>query len=956
MAFCGYSQELLFREFKMNDQLPSAETYSIRQDSKGFLWIATEEGLCRYSNGQLTVFDKKNGLPEKAVYGSCVDNNGSLWFITKDKRIVYEKNNRIVEARFSKAYQALSAKMFPTAFSVPYSLLFDEQGNLFVSEEAQAFKIVPSTGRIEKISNKYLTFIRKKNKRLIPVQGSGLSPRDNVFLQEEGHSPSFWLKGTEIHVNMGTYYYQTAQTPDYDFISFNENLMRVDQSGKYTFYKTPNRILFACTDKNNGLWIGLYKGGLRYYPDPHNMNRSFHCMGSFSVSGISEDKENGIWCTTLEKGVFHCINKSIIGYTNVPGLNADGTLLFNSHDKLFFSSAGNKLFVLLNNGKIQSFPLNASTDQIVSGAVDCKDHVLIHQTGSTLLYKNGKLISYPPPTGNFWRATFIGEYVYGINNRHLFRMKELNDRKVLFSCAKVMRVLVPLNDHELLIGGREMIMLYDLRSNKIKGLKDIPHTITDIIRTRSGNILASTRSDGLYFVDVRSLSLKKVKAKLPTDILYRMTEDNAGRVWIATNEGLLKLTPEGKDYLPTLYTVQHGLSSNQVNQLVFYNNRLYYSTFEGLFYFPIHQELSSAFVPSPYLRKTKLNGKELNWQQGQKYTYNRNNFSFLFDNTSFRDGNTLIYKLKSNGEYTVNTINGNEVLLNNLSPGEYSLEVRIKNGDGFVSKAPWKTTFIVTPPFWQTIWFQVLFFIFVIALIVFFALLIIKRIKRREEFKTQTNQLLAEYQMSALQAQMNPHFIFNAINTIQGYIISQDKDEAYNYLTQFSKLIRMVLDHSQKKNVPLHEELEILELYIQLEQLRFDHCFDYIEDIGPEVDIYEGCVPSMVIQPFIENAIWHGIVNLKKSRQGKLLLKLRQENDQLLVTIEDNGVGREQAANYRTKAYKSVGLSVTQTRIETLNRLYENQQTALIFTDLYDENGNPAGTRIEMQLPLIFSS
>ncbi|MNY13984.1 Sensor histidine kinase YehU [compost metagenome] len=212
--------------------------------------------------------------------------------------------------------------------------------------------------------------------------------------------------------------------------------------------------------------------------------------------------------------------------------------------------------------------------------------------------------------------------------------------------------------------------------------------------------------------------------------------------------------------------------------------------------------------------------------------------------------------------------------------------------------------------------------------------------------------MMAEYQITALQAQMNPHFIFNAINTIQGYILGKNEGEAYSYLAKFSKLIRMVLHNSQLKVLRLERELEVLHLYIELEQLRFDHCFDYELIVAEGTEITDFNIPGMLLQPYVENAIWHGIVNLENSRRGKLVISIEQVDEQLLISITDNGVGREQAKSFRKNTnHKSVGMQLTGERLDVMNRLHGENTASVKVIDLLDENGNASGTKVEITIP-----
>jgi sensor histidine kinase YesM len=288
-----------------------------------------------------------------------------------------------------------------------------------------------------------------------------------------------------------------------------------------------------------------------------------------------------------------------------------------------------------------------------------------------------------------------------------------------------------------------------------------------------------------------------------------------------------------------------------------------------------------------------------------------------------------------------------------MDPGNYQLVVYGINNDGIRSLKPEVFLITIETPFWQTVWFISLASLIVLLGVFLVVRLIVRSIRKKEEAKTLVNKLMAEYQITALQAQMNPHFIFNAINTIQGYILEKSEEEAYDYLAKFGKLIRSVLHHSQEKVLLLEHELEVLNLYIELEQLRFDNCFDYeltlSEGISPE-EIY---LPGMILQPYVENAIWHGIVNLRGSRRGKLEIRIKIENNILITTIKDNGIGRETAMSFnKNRRHKSVGMQLTGERITIMNQLHGYETASVSVTDLVDENGTPVGTSVEVRIPI----
>jgi LytS/YehU family sensor histidine kinase len=215
------------------------------------------------------------------------------------------------------------------------------------------------------------------------------------------------------------------------------------------------------------------------------------------------------------------------------------------------------------------------------------------------------------------------------------------------------------------------------------------------------------------------------------------------------------------------------------------------------------------------------------------------------------------------------------------------------------------------------------------------------------------NNKLTEITHANLRQQMNPHFIFNTLNSIQYYMYKHDKIATNNYLTKFSRLIRKILENSQHPLIPVKDELDVIQLYLELETLRFKEKFTFVITIDEEIDTLTYKIPTMLIQPYVENAVCHGLIN--KPEQGLLTVKMQLCDHHICCMIEDNGIGREAAMAIKMQKdtpHNSLGTKITESRIKITNALY-GTDLKVIFTDLRDGENNPCGTRVELQLPLM---
>jgi LytS/YehU family sensor histidine kinase len=286
-----------------------------------------------------------------------------------------------------------------------------------------------------------------------------------------------------------------------------------------------------------------------------------------------------------------------------------------------------------------------------------------------------------------------------------------------------------------------------------------------------------------------------------------------------------------------------------------------------------------------------------------------------------------------------------------LKSGTYRFEVQAQNSDNLWGDSN-VINFIITPPFWQTTWFTVLStIIFSLIIYLVFRLRIIS-LRRRNELINNVNV----YKQQSLRQQMNPHFIFNTLNSIQLYILEKDHISSHKYLTKFAKLMRLILDNSQQTTIPLKDEIDALKLYLELESIRLSGKFEYFVNVEDN-DLLNWRIPTLLIQPFVENAIWHGIM-LKPEQDGWVKIKLIKYNGGVLCSIEDNGVGREAAQKIRDKQdteRKSLGFKITAQRIDILNNLYKGN-FVINYHDIKSATGESLGTRVDIQIPCMHSN
>jgi len=335
--------------------------------------------------------------------------------------------------------------------------------------------------------------------------------------------------------------------------------------------------------------------------------------------------------------------------------------------------------------------------------------------------------------------------------------------------------------------------------------------------------------------------------------------------------------------------------------------------------------------------------------------HNNNYLTFQFVGITLQSPKKVQYRFKLEGldkNWSALT-NRSEATYGNLPYGKYTFKVKAMNGDGYWSKEL-NYSFIIRPPWWRTWWAYTFFAVLFAGIIYALFRYRLNQIRVQHEIGLQKHRA-TELEMQALRAQMNPHFIFNSLNSINMFILENNKLQASEYLSKFSRLVRLILQNSQEAFIPLERELEALELYLELEVLRFENKFEYKIGVDNEVDITVLKVPPLIIQPYAENAIWHGLMH--KKEKGHLEIELYLEKEILFCKIIDDGIGRKKAAELKTKSslnHKSMGMRITADRIAILQQEKEKNNTSISITDLVLPDGNPGGTEVLIKIPLCY--
>lgn len=487
--------------------------------------------------------------------------------------------------------------------------------------------------------------------------------------------------------------------------------------------------------------------------------------------------------------------------------------------------------------------------------------------------------------------------------------------------------------------------------------------ISDFVQGDDGDLWISTNGGGLLKIRDRQLVRRFGKKQGLRHMVILDMERYKNELWLATYEGLQVFDMNTETF--ESFNEFQGIKELPYNTIAVNENYVMTGHTKASFLFRKDNVNRPVEAPPIYLKKVKINGRDTLVNNHYELSHQQENIQILFSTVHYSSAKSydFEYRIFEQGEQW-KTIAGESgrVDLNGLRPGTHTFQVRTINSTGVRSDHYKEIQFVLHPAFWKTIPFQmgiVLLFGLVIGMIAWVRIKTLKRQSllaehnaRVESEKQQLEAKFKQAQLSALKAQLNPHFIFNALNSIQEFILLNERVQANRFLGKFADLMRLTLENSTQKTISLRDEIKLLHLYLQLEGLRFEDHFSY-EISGESALELDGVeIPAMLIQPYVENALKHGLLHKKSDR--KLTVDFALAQDQLLVSIEDNGIGRansEKINAMRDSNHKSFAMGANAKRLDLLNTGKQNN-IAVQIIDLYSSTNEPMGTRVQLSIPI----
>lgn len=958
---CTYflrAQEPVSIHITEKDGLPDIEFYSVLEDSKGFIWLACDSGLYRFDGKTYTQYTnaEKRGL---SVFQLTEDAKGRVWCTNISGQFFYIENNKLVT--FLDLKEELKGQL--ANFEILEDTILISTGrSLYVVDLATKKIILKQTSieggsRVMLLEDSFMLinfktiaildqYLKKQREFLLNIN---YKDRDGKSTSQ-GKTSAFKLKDTLFFSQQ--FKFQNT------FRSINL------EAGTTALVKGLELLkdlrIISIKVIHNDLWVLTNTGIFIYEKNQKEFQLKRQLLKEEVVTDVIIDKDHTYWVTTLTNGIYLIPNIAVVKYA-LPEKSNDIMAINKVNDSVVFfgTKVGQVGFLNLNSSeyKLSEF-LNNKVSAIQYNPKQKHSYVSTDD-GSYFVDNNtleatrkghfkgvksfSRLNAYTTLFGTYVRLVFL--------NEHSGVIKEFSNDKRVYTTH-----YSPTNNTAFIGFVDDLLVLddaYEATTIQYEGKEISTISITE---TADGIVWVGTFKNGILAIRDNQVIARysTEKGLLSNQITFLKGDGNA--LWIATPKGLQMFNTDLKTFKNLTKT--DGIQSYKISGIEILKNQVVLSSNKGIFSFDKNNVFKTTSCPEIYFNDIKINEKSVDIGTDFNLDYNQNSIQFEFNVNGilYNSNKTYQYRLLGyNADWITTDIGVNTMKYSSLPAGKYTFQVRPTNSDAASENGIESIKLHIKLPFWKKAWFILLCSLSIVSIIVFYYK---RKLQNKEKAKQlEVKQLSLDKQLIALKlenlrSQMNPHFIFNALNSIQDYIVLNKSRLASEYLGKFADLIRTYLSHSTRGKITLQEEINCLEMYLELEKLRFEDKLHYVisatGDLNPNL-VY---IPTMLIQPYVENALKHGLLHRKTDRKLEINFHINLESHTIKSVIVDNGVGREQADKIKTrglKKHESFATKATQDRLALLNYGKE-KQVGVTIMDLFD-NENPIGTQVEVIIP-----
>jgi ligand-binding sensor domain-containing protein len=952
MAGMGQSLSLQTIYYTTRDGLPSNSVYRTIIDNRGFLWIATENGIGRFDGKNFRNYTTAQGLPDNEITDVFADSSNVIWVTPFGKTMAYYNalKDRFENEETNKELSKIELGNTNRGNVLQYGgvAVSNNERNLFIyrNGKTEVFKDLMKTGKFF-VPHRVIEY--SPGKYLLLCVDSLRYMEGNRFVKTSSLAIPFF--SSEYFNN--TIYLATRKTI---------TRLRLGNGGEVVSSQTqqlPFDVRIFCKTGKH-LAVTSYNNNT-YLLDTATLELKENILNNVSVRNVQEDNYGNIWISTLENGLIKIQQKRISSFTAKKEMLQNFNAVMVNGGRIITGNNNREVYAYDGVYTVKKITLNSSlnADGWVRNIIECRAGLYVaSQTGSFLLDKRTLQVkkAYQYGTSRINRsskdAIRINDSILCLGGHSVAYLYNIETDKVIDSAVKRVTALTANNQGQVYIGSNSGLYKWagDTLHDFGKQHRALAYRINALACTPDNFICAGLGSDSLVILkDDKLIASIPLGVVIPGNFCKSLYSNKPGEIWLGTNKGINRIV---FDYTNNVFTYSNtylgradGLLGDQVNDITIYHDTAYIATNEGVSFLPANLALPINNITT-FITRVSISNNDTLVQENYSLSYNNNNVSIEFAAVDLT-GYYPVFEYKLNGGDWIK-LESNILALNSLGYGNNKIQARAIRRDGKPSTQVAVISFFIKTPFWKSSLFWLLTTLTAFGLTIF---LLQKRNRQKQLAaveKVSTEKKLTELEMQALKAQINPHFVFNCLNSIKGFIFEKDYKQADKYLDKFSDLLRSTLDNSSSAIISLHEEVKYLDNYLQLEKLRFDEKFEYSIAVADSIDKNDCYVPAMLLQPYVENAIRHGIRFLT-GKMGQVSINITKDGNYLICRIDDNGIGREKALALRNQMhteYQSRGMQLSKRRAD----LYHIK---LEIIDKSDEKGLAGGTAVILKIPLI---
>lgn len=964
------SQQHVLRHYDTDDGLPSLKIFDLKHGYDSIMWFATESGLYSFDGYYFYSYEEEEEADNQSnTLLRLYDDNNKIWFSSDENKIGFVKNESINMIKdFSTKIKEIDT-LFEIENAFVDNLHMDSQNILWISTNNRKLYKMSSDGIISEVpvpqnsstENYTIRFFKNNDKYLWQWINEPLT----------NNNTDYQVVDSDLYLNFGcekSFHKRTRllQINNDEFIfTYNQRIFHFKNNNLDCYNTFEKEIIDVYFDAdNNQTWVCFLDGGVSLFKECKFRDNYISFLKDKTVTGVEKDFQGNIWFSTDDDGVFSVNNLSFLQYSFGPEQkNNYITSMYSTNNLLYIATIDGKIrigqqyensnlsFEILNINK----PLNNRIRYLYehkNGDLYIAENKLIKYTGDTTvnITYNEREIYCHAITGLSDGSIAIAHF----NNIGIIKSDdEKHTQSISFPNIRV-RILFEDITKKLWVGSSTGLYYYNNDNNSPIPVTDSilsKNYISDIKQT-ADYLIVATRHNGIYILkdNEQFIALTK-KDDFKNKNITHLFIENDTCFWLSSDNSYSRIIIDNEnDSILSLnhFNYEDGLPSINITDIKGLGNLLLLSTAKGLVTCQPDQIPLLTQSTQPKIIRRSINNIDRTIYEDLILKTRENELELEFQAIEYRNPANVkyFYKLEGADDDWIPT-EERIIRYPNLSPGTYKFNMKAIDfhGNENFLKGP-HPTIKIKKRFIETTIFYILITTFLISLLIIIFFISFGSLKKREILKRQ--MLMAE--RKSLLSQMNPHFIFNSLNSIQHFFVNRNEKLAHTYLSKLSSLIRRILEYSKINNVILLEELETIKLYLGLEKLRFEEKFDYIVDISKNIDINKILIPPMLLQPCLENSIIHGL--LPKKSKGKLILAIYPTaKNEIRYVIEDDGIGIKKSMEItkRSSIKESMGLTNIKDRIRLINSI---EKTSIKFSieNLYSE-GKPSGTRVIIIIP-----